>query len=137
MTGIVTSLSARVGTVKACCVLNLSRSRLYRQHRGLSEPTPRRVRAHALTQAERETVRATLNSERFMDQSPRQVYAALLDEGQYLCHWRSMYRVLAVYAEVRERRHLRRHPVYQKPELLASAPNQVWSWDITALRGPS
>ena len=137
MTQIVTHLAERVGKVKACGVLNLSRSRLYRQHRGLSEPTPRRVRAHALTQAERETVRATLNSERFMDLSPRQVYASLLHEGRYLCHWRPMYRVLAVYAEVRERRRLRRHPAYQKPELLATAPNQVWSWDITALRGPS
>jgi len=137
MTGIVTSLSVRVGMVKACAVLNMARSRLYRRRQPLLEAKPRPVRAHALTVTEREQVRATLNSERFMDLSPRQVYASLLDEGQYLCHWRTMYRVLAVYAEVRERRLLRRHPVYQKPELLATAPNQVWSWDITALRGPS
>ena len=137
MTDIVTTLSARVGMVTACRVLNLSRSRLYRRRRPRLEPPLRCVQAHALTLSERETVRATLNSERYMDQSPRQVYASLLDEGQYLCHWRTMYRVLAVYAEVRERRRLRRHPVYQKPELLATAPNQVWSWDITALSGPS
>jgi putative transposase len=71
-----------------------------------------------------------------MDLPPRQVYAALLDEGQYLCHWRTMYRVLSEHGEVRERRGIRRHPVYKKPELLATAPNQVWSWDITNLRGP-
>ena len=81
-------------------------------------------------------VRETLNSERFMDKAPRQVYAALLDEGQYLCHWRTMYRVLSAHDEVCERRRVRRHPLYKKPELLATAPNQVWSWDITYLRGP-
>jgi putative transposase len=70
-----------------------------------------------------------------MDQAPRQVYAALLDEGTYLCHWRTMYRILSAHDEVRERRRMRRHPVYKKPELLATAPNQVWSWDITYLRG--
>jgi putative transposase len=137
MTEIVTTLSARVGIVRACVVLNVARSRVYRRRRARLMPPPRPRPAHALTDAERETVRATLNSERFMDAAPRQVYAALLDEGRYLCHWRTMYRVLAAHAEVRERRRLRRHPVYQKPELLAKAPNQVWSWDITALRGPA
>jgi putative transposase len=78
-----------------------------------------------------------LNSERFMDRAPRQVYATLLDDGIYLCHWRTMYRILAAHAEVRERRKQRRHPVYHKPELLAEQPNQVWSWDITKLRGPA
>jgi putative transposase len=72
-----------------------------------------------------------------MDRAPRQVYATLLDEGTYLCHWRTMYRILAAHAEVRERRQQRRHPAYQKPELLAEGPNQVWSWDITQLRGPA
>jgi putative transposase len=77
-----------------------------------------------------------LNSERFQDASPRQVWARLLDEGIYLCSWRSMYRILEEYEAVRERRDLLRHPVYAKPELLAEAPNQLWSWDITKLRGP-
>jgi putative transposase len=81
-------------------------------------------------------VRQTLNSERFMDKAPRQVYASLLDEGRYLCSVSTMYRVLRTHDEVRERRDIRRHPVYKKPELLATAPNQVWSWDITLLRGP-
>lgn len=72
-----------------------------------------------------------------MDQAPRQIYATLLDEGTYLCHWRTMYRILGDFDEVRERRQQRKHPVYQKPELLAVQPNQVWSWDITKLRGPA
>ncbi len=81
-------------------------------------------------------VRAILNSERFQDLAPRQVYASLLDEGQYLCHWRTMYRILDEHQEVRERRNQLRHPNHQKPELLATGPNQVWSWDITRLLGP-
>jgi putative transposase len=79
---------------------------------------------------------ALLNGERFQDQAPREVYATLLDEEQYLCHWRTMYRVLAENDEVRERRNQLRHPVYAKPELLATGPCQVWSWDISKLRGP-
>jgi putative transposase len=94
-------------------------------------PSPR-----GLTTGEKETVRNVLNSERFQDASPRQIYAVLLDEGVYHCHWRTMYRILAEHGEVRERRNQLRHPVYQKPELLATGPNQVWSWDITRLKGP-
>jgi putative transposase len=81
-------------------------------------------------------VRAQLNSERFVDQAPRTVYATLLDEGIRLCHWRTMYRLLHADAATQERRAIRRHPVYARPELLAMAPRQVWSWDITLLRGP-
>jgi putative transposase len=77
-----------------------------------------------------------LRSPRFVDRSPAEVVYTLLDEGEYLCSVRGMYRILAVNAEVRERRNQLRHPDYAKPELLATAPNQVWSWDITALRGP-
>ena len=77
-----------------------------------------------------------LNSERFCDSAPRQVYATLLDEGTYLCSWPTMYRILRAYEEVNERRNQLQRPVYTKPELLATAPNQVWSWDITKLRGP-
>ena len=95
-------------------------------------PPPR-----ALNREERIDVRSTLNSERFQDLAPRQVYAALLDEGEYLCHWRTMYRVLEEHDEVRERRKQFRHPSYEKPELLATGPNQVWSWDITRLMGPA
>lgn len=77
-----------------------------------------------------------LNSERFADKAPAQVYADLLDEDTYLCSIRTMYRILADEGEVRERRNQLRHPRYVKPELLATAPNQVWSWDITKLKGP-
>jgi putative transposase len=77
-----------------------------------------------------------LHSERFIDQAPQEVYAALLDEGQYLCSIRTMYRLLDSQGEIKERRDQLRHPAYRKPELLATAPNQVWSWDITKLLGP-
>jgi putative transposase len=82
-------------------------------------------------------VRAVLNSPRFQDCSPAAINATLLDEGQYLCSTRTMYRVLEVDGATRERRDQLTHPKYQKPELLASAPNQLWSWDITKLRGPA
>ena len=129
-------LAATMGVKRACEALQVPRSRIYRERQPKAEPAPRPTPAHALSSAERGEIRARLNSQRFMDQAPRQVYAALLDEGSYLCHWRTMYRILAAHGEVRERRLIRRHPVYKKPELLATAPNQVWSWDITALRGP-
>ena len=86
--------------------------------------------------AERQAVLDLLHSERFLDQAPAQVCAALLDKGRYLCSVRTMYRILDANQEVRERRHQRRHPVYRKPELLATGPNQVWTWDITRLKGP-
>jgi putative transposase len=119
----------------ACEALHVPRSRIYRQRQPKAEPAPRTPPAHALSKAECAEVRAPLNSLRFMDQAPRQVYAALLDEGDYLCHWRTMYRILAAHGEACERRRIRRHPAYKKPELLAEPPNQVWSWDITWLRG--
>ncbi len=72
-----------------------------------------------------------------MDSSPAEVYATSLDEGRYLCSERTMYRILAEHAEIRERRNQLRHPRYTKPELLATGPNQVWSWDITKLKGPA
>jgi putative transposase len=78
----------------------------------------------------------TLNDEAFADQPPAQVHASLIDSGMYLCSVRTMYRILDENDQVRERRDVLRHPNYSKPELLATAPNQVWSWDITKLRGP-
>lgn len=96
------------------------------------------VRAHplALDAAEHQLVLDTLNSERFADTAPAAVHATLLDEGRYLGSVRTMYRVLAANGGTRERRNQRVHPAYVKPELLAVAPNQVWSWDITKLKGP-
>lgn len=89
----------------------------------------------SLAPDEQEKVLAELNSERFLDRSPRQVWATLLDEGVYLCSWRTMYRLLHQDEAVRERRNVRRHPKYVRPELAASGPNQVWTWDITYLKG--
>ena len=134
--GIVENLSQRVGVSRACRALDMPRSSLYRSRQPRQEPKPRPTPPHALSEEERRKVREVLNSERFMDLPPRQVYATLLDEGTYLCHWRTMYRILAAHDEVRERRNLRQHPTYVKPQLLATAPNQVWSWDITVMRGP-
>jgi putative transposase len=129
-------LADQIGIKGACEALNVPRSRVYRQRQAQPPTSPRLAPAHALSDDERRVVRDTLNSERFMDHTPRQVYASLLDEGVYLCHWRTMYRILSAHDEVRERRLVRHHPTYHKPELLATAPNQVWSWDITTLRGP-
>jgi len=101
-------------------------------------PKPERLPSpRALPLAEKEIVRQELNSERFSDQAPREVFATLLDEGTYLCSWRTMYRILDENKEVRERRNQLRHPNYTKPELLATKPNQLWSWDITKLLGPT
>jgi putative transposase len=97
---------------------------------------PANAAERALSAEEKAQVRETLNSPRFAEQAPREVYATLLDEGQYLCSWRQMYRILAENAEVRERRDQLRHPAYAKPELMATAPNRAWSWDITKLLGP-
>jgi len=88
-----------------------------------------------LSEAERQAVLDLLHGDRFVDQAPAQVAAALLDQGRYLCSSRTMYRILDANQEVRERRNQRRHPAYTKPELLATGPNQVWSWDITKLKG--
>lgn len=90
----------------------------------------------ALSEEERAEVWAVLDEPRFADLAPAEVYAQLLDEGRYLCSLRTMYRVLAEHAEVRERRNQLRHPHYARPELLATGPNQLWSWDITKLLGP-
>ena len=136
MTTIVEDLAVEVGVKRACEVLDVPRSRIYRSRHPKMEPKPRPTPARALSYSERFVVRDVLNSERFVDLAPRQVYARLLDEGQYLCHWSTMYRILRDHDEVRERRNQRQHPVYEKPELLAEAPNQVWTWDITKLRGP-
>ena len=136
MTIIAEQLAERIGVAAACRALEIPRSSVYRaRHPRTVKGWPMPIRA--LTAEERQNVRQTLNSERFMDLSPRQVYAKLLDEGVHLCHWRTMYRILADHGEVRERRAIRVHRVYRKPELLATAPNEVWSWDITKLRGPA
>jgi transposase InsO family protein len=137
-------LAASQGVAAACAVLAVPRSSLYRARPATNvpeapapEPPSRPAPPRALSPTEQAQVRELLNSERFQDLAPREIYAELLDEEHYLCSISTMYRILAEHAEVRERRDQRRHPLYRKPELLATGPNQVWSWDITKLRGPS
>ena len=88
----------------------------------------------ALSEQEQQAVLDILHSERFLDKAPHEIYATLLDEGTYLCSTRTMYRILKKHGEVRERRNQLLRPNYQKPELLATASNQIWSWDITKLK---
>jgi len=130
------TLAEDVGVSEACRSLGVPRRTYYRAQEKKDEPAARPTPPRALSDEEREHVRAVLNSDRFCDSSPRQVYAELLDEdGVYLCHWRTMYRVLEEHGEVRERRRQRPPQRRVKPELGATAPNQVWSWDITLLKG--
>ena len=130
------NLAQSVGVAAACEALNVPRSSLYRARQPAHPPASRPKPARTLSDAEREQIRAVLNSERFQDSSPRQIYATLLDEGTYFCSIRTMYRILHAHNEVRERRNQLIHPNYAKPELLATKPNQLWSWDITKLKGP-
>lgn len=132
-----TQLGAEVGMVAACRALGVSRATLYRCKASTPKPVAERQKpARTLTETEREQVINVLHEPRFMDKAPAEIYATLLDEGVYHCSIRTMYRILEELDEVRERRSQLRHPLYVKPELLATGPNQVWSWDITKLRGP-
>jgi putative transposase len=132
-------LAKTTGVAVACQALTVARSSLYRARpKTAAQPKPEHIASpRALRPAEKEAVRQELNSERFADQAPREVYATLIDEGQYLCSWRTMYRILDENQEAKERRNQLRHPNYTKPELLATRPNQLWSWDITKLLGPT
>ena len=136
----VQELTPIVGTRPACRALGASAATIYRRRRPPT-PRPRRPRpapARALSEQEREAVLAELHSERFVDSSPAQVWATLLDEGTYLASERTMYRLLAArHGGVRERRDQLTHPAYQRPELLAERPNELWSWDISKLKGPA
>jgi len=136
----VEELSPHVGTAMAGRSLGVPRATIYRHRRpkpSRSAATPRHKPPRALSAKERQQVLDVLHSEPFADQAPAEVYAALLDQGQYLCSIRTMYRILDDQQEVRERRDQLRHPTYPKPQLVATAPNQVWSWDITKLLGPA
>jgi putative transposase len=129
----------RTGETSALCAsVGVSRAAFYRRCHGAS-PRPRAPRTpspRALGADERQAVLDVLHSDRFVDQSPAEVHATLLEEQTYLCSARTMYRLLADAGEVRERRDQARHPAYAKPELVATRPNQIWSWDITKLKGP-
>ena len=142
----VTALAPVTGVAEACRVLEVPRSTYYRrepvstvdQRPSAAEPgrTARRS-PRALSAEERAQIRAVLNSERFADCAPREVYATMLDEGSYLWSWPTMYRIRREADDVRRRRDQRRQSAYTNPELLATRPNQLWSWDITKLKGPT
>jgi putative transposase len=132
-------LSSEIGIKPACAALKVSRSGYYRPQTQETIPFKFKKRPsppRALSLAERQEVLDILHNERFVDRAPYEIYATLLDEGQYHCSIRTMYRILDDNKEVKERRNQLSHPAYQKPELLATGPNQVWSWDITKLLGP-
>jgi transposase InsO family protein len=138
----VAGLATHIGVTDACEAFALERGVLYRdraRHRRAAArcASPARPRPPlALSEAEQSQLLGLLDSERFADMAPAGVYATLLDEGRYHGSIRTMYRLRAASDEVGERRRQRQHPVYAKPELLATAPNVVWSWDITKLKGP-
>jgi len=132
----VAAVTDRLGVAPTCAAMGVARSSFYRYQHPQPVSAPRRTPPRALSALERQRALAVLHEPRFADLAPAQVYTRLLDEDRYLCSERTLYRILAANTEVRERRDQLRHPVYQKPELLATAPNQVWSWDITKLLGP-
>ena len=139
MRAVITEHRPTLGVAPVCQALGVPRASYYRWQQPPAEaepPPPRRRVPRALPSEERAQVLAILNDERFADLPPAEVYATLLDEGKYVCSIRTMYRILQEHAEVRERRRQLRHPHYQAPELLATGPNQLWSWDITKLKGP-
>jgi putative transposase len=136
----VTEIAPVVGIVMACALLAVARATYYRMRRPRPEPAPRPMLAsspRALTAGEQQAVLDVLHEPRFVDLAPAEVYATLLDEGRYLCSERTMYRILAAHQEVRERRDQLRHAAHPRPELLATSPNELWSWDITKLLGPA
>ena len=136
MTTALSHLVPRVGIAPACAALGVCRAKFYRRRKPQAERKPRPTPSRALSSAEKTHVLDVLDSERFVDEPVRQVYAQLLDEQVYLCSPRTMYRILTEANQVCDRRRQRRHPTYVKPELVATKPNQVWSWDITKIPGP-
>src|SRR5262249_25801484 len=137
----VTELTPLVGVRAGCAAGGEAQARWYRRHRQ-SPPRPRPERLSASQppaprEGERKELRRVRNSEEVADEAPATVYAKLLDDGVYLASVSTMYRVLREHDEVHERRRQATHPAHKKPELMASKPNEVWSWDISKLLGPA
>ncbi len=131
-------LAPVIGASRACCMIDVARSSFYRRHRRPYGPRPRPApHPRALSDAERAGVLEVCHSSRFLDAAPASIVATLLDEGIYLGSERTFYRVLSASGELRERRNQLTHPAYVRPELLATSPNELWSWDITRLKGPA
>ena len=136
----VDAVAPDLGATQACRALGISRATLYRRRRPPAPPassSPRPRPPRALSEAERQAVRAVLWAPRFVDLAPAEVVATLLDEGTYLASERTMYRILAQAGQTGERRNQLTHPRRARPELLATRPNELWSWDITKLLGPA
>ena len=136
----VDAVAPDLGATQACQALGISRATLYRRRRPPAPPassSPRPRPPRALSDAERQAVRAVLHAPRFVDVAPAEVVATLLDEGTYLASERTMYRILAEAGQTGERRNQLTHPRHARPELLATRPNELWSWDITKLLGPA
>jgi putative transposase len=133
----ITNNKSELGIAATCSALGLPRATYYRLLQPQVSPPPRPAPPRALSTEQRRVVLERLHEPRFVDLAPTEVWAQLLDEGEYHCSVRTMYRILEANAEVRERRNQLRHPHYAAPELLATKPNELWSWDITKLLGPA
>jgi putative transposase len=133
---ITASLAREVGVRTACCSLDVSRAGFYRWQHPREKEHSCRLSPLALSFEERSEVLDLLHTDRFIDKAPREIYANLLDEKSYLCSVRTLYRILETEGELKERRRQVSRPHYTKPEILAKAPNEAWSWDITKLKGP-
>jgi putative transposase len=126
---------ADVSLYEACDAIGFPRASYYRTLKPAIK-RPKKRSGRALSEAERHQALEVLHSPRFVDTAPAEIVAQLLDDGHYIASERTFYRLLKERNEVKDRRRQRKHPVYSKPELLATSPNQLWSWDITKLRGP-
>jgi putative transposase len=140
----ITAMAPRIGTRAACAAAGVAQASWYRRHRASPAPARRapvphrdRAQPRALTPAERQAILDALHSPRFADLAPAEAWAILLDEGIYLGSQSTFCRLLRRAGETRERRRQAVHPAVVKPELVATAPSQVWSWDITRLHGPA
>lgn len=139
MIAAIDELKPEIGVRAACDALGFPRATWHRRQGppAVSKPkAPRPQNSWGLTREERQGFLDLAHSAEYVDKAPTQIYYTLLDHGCFICSIRTMYRILAAEGEVKERRDQLRHPVYQRPELLARGPNQLWSWDITKLRGP-
>ena len=135
----VNDISDQIGTKTACDAFGLARSSYYYQPKPAVQDdyhSERKSPDFAYSHQEKQNILDVMNSELYMDQTPYEIFASELDRGKYLCSIRTMYRILAENDQVKERRNVKRSCNYHKPELLATQPNEVWSWDITKLKGP-
>lgn len=134
---VVIDVAPTLGVSSTCMAFGVARPTYYRKRAPVHGPKPRKPSPpRRMDDEERQTVLDVLHEPRFADLAPAQVFATLLEECRYLCSLRTMHRILGEHAEVRERRDQLRHPAYARPELLATRPNELWSWDITKLLGP-